>query len=110
MKEDLKAWCQQHHCEALAQLALHDESREELLRDGSVMSALETVVAGGLNQEARELAAAALSALSDEKLRAATSYKPKPSGGHDWISSSVRRLTQYQPGHSTRRTGFRYWS
>ena len=68
MKEDLKAWCQQHHCEALAQLAVHDGSRETLLRDGSVVPALESVAASGLTQAARELAAAALSALSDHKL------------------------------------------
>jgi hypothetical protein len=68
MKEDLKAWCQQHHCEALAQLAVHEGSREALLRDGSVVPALETVAASGLTQESRELAAAALSALSDKKL------------------------------------------
>ena len=68
MKEDLKAWCQQHHCEALAQLAVHEGSRETLLRDGSVVPALESVAASGLTQAARELAAAALSALSDKKL------------------------------------------
>ena len=68
MKEDLKAWCQQHHCEALAQLAVHEGSREILLGDGSVVPALETVAASGLNQEAQNLAAAALSALSDKKL------------------------------------------
>ena len=68
MKEDLKAWCQQHHCEALAQLAVHEGSREALLRDGSVVPALETVAESGLTQAARELAAAALSALSDKKL------------------------------------------
>ena len=68
MKEDLKAWCQQHHCEALAQLAVHDGSRETLLRDGSVVPALESVAASGLTQAARELATAALSALSDKKL------------------------------------------
>ena len=68
MKEDLKAWCQQHHCEALAQLAVHEGSREALLRDGSVVPALETVAGSGLTQEGRELAAAALSALSDKKL------------------------------------------
>ena len=68
MKEDLKAWCQQHHCEALAQLAVHEGSREALLRDGSVVPALETVAGSGLTQECRELAAAALSALSDKKL------------------------------------------
>ena len=68
MKDDLKAWCQQHHCEALAQLAVHEGSREALLRDGSVVPALETVAGSGLTQAARELAAAALSALSDKKL------------------------------------------
>ena len=68
MKEDLKAWCQQHHCEALAQLAVHEGSREALLRDGSVVPALETVAGSGLTQECRELAAAALSALSEKKL------------------------------------------
>ena len=68
MKEDLKAWCQQHHCEALAQLAVHEDSRETLLRDRLVVPALERVAASGLTEAARELAAAALSALSDKKL------------------------------------------
>ena len=68
MTDDVKAWCQQHHCEALAQLAVHEGSREALLRDGSVVPALETVAGSGLTQECRELAAAALSALSDKKL------------------------------------------
>ena len=68
MKEDLKAWCQQHHCEALAQLAVHDGSREALLHDATVVPALESVAAGGLSEQARELAAAALSALSDKTL------------------------------------------
>ena len=68
MKNELKAWCQQHHCEALAQLSVHEGSRKALLRDGSVVPALETVATGGLTHEARELAAAALSALSDKKL------------------------------------------
>ena len=48
MKEELKAWCQQHHCEALAQLAVHDESREALLREGSVVPALGAVLREGL--------------------------------------------------------------
>lgn len=68
MREELKAWCQQHHCEALAQLAVHDASREALLADASVVPALEVVAATGLSEQARELAAAALSALSDKKL------------------------------------------
>ncbi len=68
MKDDLKAWCQQHHCEALAQLAVHEGSRETLLHDSSVVPALETVATSGLTQGARELASAALSALGDTKL------------------------------------------
>ena len=72
MKQELKAWCQEHHTEALAQLAVHGESREALRRDGSVAPALEAVSRSGLSQAARELAAAALSALSDKKLVRAT--------------------------------------
>ena len=72
MKEDIKAWCQQHHTEALAQLAVHDSSRDALLRDGSVVPALEAVMKAGLSSQARELAAAALSALSPKKLVAVT--------------------------------------
>jgi hypothetical protein len=72
MKEELKAWCQQHHCEALAQLAVHDGSRDALLRDGSVVPALEAVMKDGLSEEARELAAAAVSALSERELVLAT--------------------------------------
>jgi hypothetical protein len=68
MKQELRAWCQEHHCEALAQLAVHKASREALLCDGSVVPALEAVAATGLSQRARELAAAALMALSDTKL------------------------------------------
>ena len=68
MKEELKAWCQQHHCEALAQLAVHEGSREALLQDPSVLPALEAVAKDGLRDEARETAAAALTALSNKKL------------------------------------------
>ena len=75
MKEDLKAWCQQHHCEALAQLAVHSSSREALLRDGTVVPALEAVMKDGLSAEARELAAAALSALSEKELVATDGQK-----------------------------------
>ena len=72
MEEKHKVWCQQHHCEALAQLAVHDDSREALLRDGSVIPALEAVSKSGLCEKARELAAAALVALSDKKLEMLT--------------------------------------
>ena len=75
MQEELKAWCQRHHCEALAQLAVHDGSREALLRDGSVVPSLEVVMKDGLSEEARELAAAALSALSEKELVATEGQK-----------------------------------
>jgi hypothetical protein len=68
MKEELKIWCQEHHCEALLQLAVHEDSREALLRDQSVTPALEAVAQTGMSQAAREQAAAALVALSDRAL------------------------------------------
>ena len=69
MKEDLKAWCQQHHCEALAQLSVHEDSRSTLLQVPSVMPALEAVSKTGLTDEARGFAAAALMALRVKKLQ-----------------------------------------
>ena len=69
MKEDLKAWCQQHHCEALAQLSVHADSRSALLQEPSVVPALEAVSKTVLTEGARELAAYALVALRDKKLR-----------------------------------------
>lgn len=72
MDDEAKAWCQHHHCEALAQLAMHEESRQALLLDGSVVPALEMAVKVGLNEETRELAAAALSALNGKELQMST--------------------------------------
>ena len=54
---------------------MHDGSREALLRDGSVVPALEAVVKDGLSEEARELAAAALEALSEKELVATEGQK-----------------------------------
>eukprot|EP01046_Picozoa_sp_COSAG06_P011414 COSAG06_NODE_651_length_13384_cov_2.712382_4_plen_430_part_00 len=68
MKEEQKIWCQEHHCEALLQLAVHKDSRAALLRDQSVVPALEAVAQTGMSQVAREQAAAALVALSDKVL------------------------------------------
>ena len=47
---------------------MHKESREALLQDGSVVPALKAVIVTGLSPKARELAASALTALSDKKL------------------------------------------
>jgi hypothetical protein len=68
MTEELKIWCQQHHTECLAQLAVYEPAREALLQDPTVVPALEAVAEVGMSPEARELAGAALLALSDKKL------------------------------------------
>ena len=68
MKPELKIWCQQHHAECLAQLAVFAPARETLRADPSVMPALEVVAEGGLTAEARQFAEAALLALSEKEL------------------------------------------
>ena len=68
MKPELKSWCQQHHAECLAQLAVFAPARETLRADPSVIPALEAVAEGGLTAEARQFAEAALLALSDKEL------------------------------------------
>ena len=68
MKPELKSWCQQHHAECLAQLAVFAPARETLRADPSVMPALEAVAEGGLTAEARQFAEAALLALSEKEL------------------------------------------
>ena len=93
MKKELKTWCQQHHCEALAQLAVHDASREALLGDGSVVPALHAVVETGLSERARELAAAALTALSDKKLEVVTEGQKHVMLSYQWdYQATVQRL------------------
>ena len=68
MKPELKSWCQQHHAECLAQLAGFTPARETLRADPSIIPALEAVAEGGLSEEARQFAEAALLALSDTEL------------------------------------------
>ena len=95
MKEDLKAWCQQHHCEALAQLAVHDVSREALLRNGTVVPALEVVAQNGMNEAARELAAAALLALSNKKLEMVTEGQKHVMLSYQWAwQATIKRLNE----------------
>jgi hypothetical protein len=71
MKPELKSWCQQHHAECLAQLAVFAPARDTLRADPSVIPALEAVAEGGLTAEARQFAEAALLALSDKELHVA---------------------------------------
>ena len=68
MKPELKSWCQQHHTECLAQLAVFVPVRETLRAEPSVIPALEAVAEGGLTAEARQFAEAALLALSEKEL------------------------------------------
>jgi hypothetical protein len=68
MEEEHKIWCQEHHAECLAQLAVYAPARENLRAEPSVIPALEAVAEGGLTSEARQFAEAALLALSDKKL------------------------------------------
>jgi hypothetical protein len=68
MKPELKSWCQQHHAECLAQLAVFAPARETLRANPSVIPALEAVAEGGLTAEARQFAEAALLSLSDKEL------------------------------------------
>ena len=67
MTQELKTWCQEHHAECLAQLAVFEPAREALRQDPSVIPALKAVAEVGLSAEARKFADAALLALSDKK-------------------------------------------
>jgi hypothetical protein len=68
MKPELKSWCQQHHAECLAQLAMFAPARETLRADPSVIPTLQAVAERGLTAEARQFAEAALLALSEKEL------------------------------------------
>ena len=70
MKPELKSWCQQHHAECLAQLAMFEPACQALHANPSVIPALEAVAEGGLSGEARQFAEAALLALSEKELHA----------------------------------------
>ena len=68
MTPELKAWCQEHHAECLAQLAVFEPAREALRQDPSVISAMESVAEVGLSAVARQFAQAALLALNDKEM------------------------------------------
>ena len=68
LKEAEKIWCQEHHADCLAQLAVFEPAREVLRQDPSVLPALEAIVECGLSAESRKFAEDALLALSDKKL------------------------------------------
>ena len=72
LKAEPKAWCQQHHAEVLAQLAVTSEGAEALQRDPSVRDALRAVAEAGLSEAARQHAESALLALSGKELHVVT--------------------------------------
>ena len=67
MALELKTWCQEHHAECLAQLAMFEPAREALCQDPSVIPALEAVAEAGLSAEARKFADATLQVLSGKQ-------------------------------------------
>ena len=68
LKEAEKIWCQEHHADCLAQLAVFEPAREALRQDPSVISAMESVAEVGLSAVARQFAQAALLALNDKEM------------------------------------------
>ena len=93
MKEALRSWCQRNSTECLAQLAVYEPAREALLADPAVVPALRAVAEAGLSTEARELAGAALLALSDTKLEIATEGQMHVMLSYQWdYQLTVQRI------------------
>ena len=69
MTHELKSWCQTHHAECLAQLAVFEPAHDALRQDPQVISALEAVSEGGLSAESRQYVQATLLALSDKEMQ-----------------------------------------
>ena len=108
MKEDLRIWCQTHHAECLAQLAMYEPAREALRQDPSVTPALEEVADTGLSAEARQFAQAALLALSDKEMHAGGMH----AAGEKHIMLSYqwdKQATMKRINESLISRGFRTW-
>ena len=105
MKEEHKIWCQEHHVECLAQLAVYEPAREALLQDPTVLPALRAVSEAGLSAEARELAGAALLALSNEKLEMVMEGQKHVMLSYQWdFQATVKRINE-----SLLKRGFVTW-
>ena len=93
MEDELKSWCQTHHIECLAQLAVFEPAREALLKDSAVLPALQAVAEAGLSAEARELAGAALLALRDKKLEMVVEGQMHVMLSYQWdFQATVQRI------------------
>ena len=93
MEQESKIWCQDHHIECLAQLAMFEPAREPLRQDPSVLPALESVAESGLSAEARQFAQAALLSLSDEKLHVVEDEQEHVMLSYQWDNqTTVKRI------------------
>ena len=105
MEKEHKIWCQEHHVECLAQLAVYEPARETLLQDPTVVTALRAVSECGLSAEARELAGAALLALSDKKLETVLEGQKHVMLSYQWdFQATVKRINE-----SLLKRGFVTW-
>jgi hypothetical protein len=95
LKPELKAWCQEHHAECLAQLAVFEPAREPLRQDPSVIKALEVVAEAGLSAEARRFAQAALLALSDKEMHVLVDSQQHVMLSYQWNKqATVKRINE----------------
>jgi hypothetical protein len=95
MKQELRTWCQEHHAECLAQLAVFEAARVLLRQDPSVIPALEAVAEAGLSAEARQYAQAALLALSDKELHADVEGQKHVMLSYQWNKqATVQRMNE----------------
>ena len=95
MKHELKSWCQEHHTECLAQLAMFEPAHEPLRQDPSVIPALQVVAEAGLSAEARQFAQAALLALSDKEMHADVEGEKHIMLSYQWDKqATVKRINE----------------
>ena len=95
MADELKTWCQEHHIECLAQLAVYEPAREALLKDPAVVPALQAVAEAGLSADARRFAHDALLALSDKKLEMVTEGQKHFMLSYQWnFQKTVMRINE----------------
>ena len=88
-------WCQEHHVECLTQLAVYEPAREALRQDPTVVPALRAVSESGLSAMARELAGAALLALSDKKLEMVMQGQKHVMLSYQWdFQATVTRINE----------------
>ena len=95
MTHELKSWCQEHHAECLAQLAVFEPAHEALRQDPLVIKSLEAVAEIGLSADARQYAQAALLALSDKELHVHVDGQQHIMLSYQWAhQQTIERLNE----------------